>query len=190
MTILERQKLCLVAALVLLANAVDLASTYVTSPDLKGEWNVLHRLFGLGWSGIIGAKIIGGWLAVAGYAYYLRHRTACYPAPGADRDAFCRHFSFGKPVSWIEALSGIPFGRHLGVNVGYFWAGMQLLIFWVALDNILLREGIVCPIRQYSEMGYHLTQSWAIAAIILTRFYLSNYRRYCLLSQPVAVRRG
>jgi len=174
----ERQKLFLVAGLVLLANYLDLWTTYLASPDLAHEWNVLERYFDLGWTGLIGAKLIGGWFALFGYAYYLRHRTACYPPSGVDQDAFCRHFTFGTTFSPGNRPDRIPSRRHLGVHLGYFWAGMQMLIFWVALDNYLLQYGISHPLRQPSETVYHLFQSILVASAVLLRFYLGNYRRY------------
>ncbi len=178
MSLRDRRKLFFVAALVLVANLFDLASTYYASPDLAGEWNVLQRFFGLGWAGLIGAKLFGGWLAILGYAYYLRHRQECYPGPGLGRVAFSRHFAFGGQVSWLQMQYRIPRPQHLWVNLGYFWAGLQVLIFWVALDNVLLRYGIVLKVREYSELGYHLAQSWIVAGLVLMRFHLGNYHRY------------
>lgn len=176
-----RRKMMLAAIVVVLANSIDLISTWVASPDLANEWNVLQRIFGLGWIGLFVAKFLGGALAIYGYSYYLRHRDACYPPAGGaplDREAFCRHFSFGKQVGWVEMRMGIPFGQHLGVNLGYLWVGMQLLVFWVALENFLLHYDIVFPLRAYTETGYHMLQSAIVAGIVLNRFYRGNYLRY------------
>jgi hypothetical protein len=182
MPLLMRRKALFVLLLVVFANAADLVSTFLASPDLADEWNILQRHFGLGWSGLIVAKLIGGSLAYAGYVYYLRHRDHCYPGPGLDAAGFRRHFSFGRQATPGEMWSGIPVGRHLGVNLGYFWTGMQGLVLWVAVDNLLLRKGIVFPLRQWSEMAYHLFQSGIVALIVLWRFYASNYRRYRVLT--------
>jgi hypothetical protein len=184
MPILLRRKMLFVVVLIVLANCADLISTYLASPDLANEWNVLQRNFHLGWAGLIVAKAIGGLLAAAGYAYYLLQRDRCYPSPGATPPEFRRHFSFGRQVPANQMWSGIPFGRHLGVNLGYFWTGMQGLVLWVALDNMLLREGIVFPLRYWSEMAYHLLQSGVVAIVVLWRFYHGNYRRYSCLTAP------
>lgn len=178
-------KLFAVSFLVIFANMLDLLSTYVVSPDLANEWNVLERVFGLGWVGLICAKIIGGTIAIAGYYYYLSYRRSCYPTAGADFDSFCRSFAYGHR----SRKKDVYFLRYLFVNLGYFWAGMQFLIFWVALDNILLKFGIVFPLRQYSEMGYHLFQSMIVASVVLFRFYHGNYSRYLKL-QPAVIDRA
>jgi hypothetical protein len=178
-----RRNLYLVVAFVLTANCLDLVSTYAVSPDLANEWNILERHFGLGWPGIVCAKLLGCWLAILGYAFYLRNRAACYPPPGADCDSFCRYLTFGRMISWVGGWSGFSSGKHLGVNLGYFWAGMQGLVVWVALDNWLLRYGLYSPMRRHTEIGYHLLQSAVIASMVMLRFYLGNYRRYCLLAQ-------
>ena len=178
-------KLLVVSLMVVLANTLDLLSTYIVSPNLANEWNVLERVFGLGWAGLIFAKIIGGAIAVAGYYFYLSYRKSCYPAAGADFDSFCRTIAYGQGSR--SKQDNII--RYLFVNLGYFWAGMQLLIFWVALDNILLKFGIVFPLRQYSEIGYHLFQSMIVASIVLYRFYHGNYSRYLKL-QPALIDRA
>ncbi len=173
-----RTKLLIVAALIILANLLDLASTYCASPDLAEEWNALERVFGLGWAGLIMAKLVGGGLAVAGYAWYLRYRTACYPPSGADFHGFCRFLAYGAPDSGPAMRSRPDAWRRVAMNLGYFWAGMQALVVWVAIDNLLLRYGISASMRRQSETGYHMIQSVVIAAAVLARFYLGNYRRY------------
>jgi len=173
-----RRKLFTVTALVVAANVFDLISTYIVSPDLANEWNILQRSFGLGWAGIIIAKTFGTILAVAGYGYYLKYRDECYPSSGASREEFFRHFSFGKQATWMEMAAGIPLGRRLGVNIGYFWTGMQVLLVWVACDNLLLRAGYAFPLRHYSELAYHLMQSNLVAVVVISRFYMGNYYRY------------
>jgi len=173
----DRRKLLIVAGSVLVANGLDLASTYLASPDLADEWNVLERLMGLGWAGLICAKLIGGWFAIVGYAYYLRNRGACYPPPGANRNEFLRFFAFGKPIA-LDGKSQTPKIKNLLLKLGYVWAGLQGLILWVALDNVLISRGFVHPFRRVSELGYHLAQSAVVGGWVLARFYLVNYKRY------------
>jgi len=175
-------KLYLLVGAIILANALDLASTYAVSPDLAGEWNILERQFGLGWPGLIGAKLVGCWIAAFGYAYYLRHRERCYGPAGADLGTFAHNITFGDgtkdaPSQWLL----------LGVNIGYFWAGIQMLVIWVALDNILLRYNIYCPLRHVSELGYHLLQSLVVGGAVFARFYYGNYARYRAISAPSTV---
>jgi hypothetical protein len=134
---------------------------------------------------LIGAKLIGGLCAIAGYAYYLRYRTSCYPDPGLNFHSFSRYFTFGRNITWIETTFAAPAMRHCGVCVGYFWLGMQAIVLWVAFDNVLLAQGIVSPIRAISEIGYHAFQSLVIAGLTMARFYASNYQRYASLSRPV-----
>ena len=174
----DRCKLMCLTAMVFVANFLDLASTRLASPDLANEWNVLERTFGLGWTGLIFAKLIGGALAVIGYRYYLLHRKSCYPSPGRDMQTFCRHMALGHSGSLPGKIRSKTAWMRVGVNLGYFWAGLQLLVFWVALDNVLLLYECVNPLRGLSETGYHLVQSWIVAGLVLCRFYRSNYDEY------------
>lgn len=178
MSSIERTKLLLVATTVIIANILDLLSTYLVSPDLTHEWNILHREFGLGWSGLVAAKTVWGLLAVAGYTYYLRNRPICYPPPGIGRRLFYRHLILGVSSNTSENCKDYHFWQRILVTLGYLWAGMQIILFWVALDNILLLYGIQCVLRQYTEFGYHMIQSIIIASLVLFRFYVVNYARY------------
>ncbi len=179
MPILARRKLWTVAVFTVLFNVLDLVSTYVASPDLANEWNVLARVYGLGWLGLIGAKLVGGALAVAGYWYYLKHRDSCYPVTFVKRRDFVRYMAYGGG----NVRAGLTDSVRLGIKVGYFWAGMQIIVLWVALDNFLLTRGFVMPGRAYSELGYHLAQSAVIAVFVLWRYYHTNYRRFLLLGR-------
>jgi hypothetical protein len=179
----ERVKLLLVAGMVIVANVLDLLSTYVASPDLTQEWNILHREFGLGWSGLITAKVIGGLAAVVGYAYYLQNRTLCYPPLGMSCLPFYRHI-VANEINLQNANERDPhFWQRILVTLGYLWAGMQFILFWVALDNILLVYGIQCELRFYTELGYHMLQGVIIASLVLYRFYFINYSRYVAILQ-------
>lgn len=187
MGVSERRKLILVTLFIVAANALDLFSTYLVCPGLEQEWNVLERWFGLGWAGLLVAKLIGGAFAVFGYAYYLRYRIACYPAETFDAPAprafstFCQHFAFGKNVSWLSQHWRRRNSRHLLVGTGYFWTGMQWMVVWVALDNLLLQYGFAWEIRRYSETAYHVLQSTSVASLVLMRYYWGNYQRYLRL---------
>jgi hypothetical protein len=178
MPVADRRKLLFVGAVVLLANFVDLASTWLVSPNLAHEWNLLQRQFGLGWSGLIGAKLFGGLVAILGYRYYLVNRVRCYPPAGLSLSEFCRYIIFGRHESLNGPQSSREAWRRALVSLGYFWAGLQILVIWVALDNLLLGYGLVFPGRRLSESGYHLIQSWLIGALVFCRFFLGNYRDY------------
>ncbi len=174
----DRCKLMCLTAMVVAANILDLASTRLASPNLANEWNVLERTFGLGWTGLILAKLIGGAAAVFGYRYYLLNRRTCYPSPGRDMSTFCRYMALGHSGSFPSLFRSKKAWMRVGVNLGYFWAGLQALVLWVALDNVLLLYGGVNPLRNISETGYHLLQSWLVAGLVLCRFYRVNYREY------------
>src|ERR1043165_1207565 len=165
----DRLKFWLVALIAIGANLYDLSSTYFASPRLVNEWNVLHRQLGLGWYGLIGSKIVGVSLALLGYAYYLRNRDLCYPAIWTDGIGFFRHFTFGRNIESLADDPRIPPLRHLGVLIGYFWAVVQILIVWVATDNMILRYGFYHPMRNYSEAGYHLMQAAIVGIGVVTR---------------------
>lgn len=178
-----RKKLWIASAVIILINVLDLISTYLATPNLSMEWNILVRLLNLGWPGLIGAKLIGILLAIYGYRYYLLHRTDCYPAFEASLQEFCRFFSFGRSDTTYTTANR----RHLWVNVGYVWAGLQLTVAWVTLDNFLLYfTHYYFPLRYYSEWAYQVLQGSLVCTLILARLYSSNYYRYRLLFGSVA----
>jgi hypothetical protein len=178
-----RKKLWIASVIIVLINVLDLISTYLATPDLLMEWNILVRLLHLGWPGLIGAKLIGVSLAIYGYRYYLMHRTDCYPAYEAGLREFCRFFSFGRSDTTYATGSQ----RHLWVNIGYIWAGLQLTVAWVTLDNFLLYfTHYYFPLRYHSEWAYQILQGSLVGTLILARLYTSNYYRYRLLFGGVA----
>lgn len=178
-----RKKLWIASAVIIVINVLDLISTYLATPDLLMEWNILVRLLNLGWPGLIGAKLIGISLAIYGYHYYLLHRTDCYPAFEASPREFCRFFSFGRSDTTYTTTNR----RHLWVNIGYVWAGLQLTVAWVTLDNFLLYfTHYYFPLRFYSEWAYQFLQGSLISTLILARFYSGNYYRYRMLFGSVA----
>ena len=183
-----RRKVLIAALLMLAVNALDLMSTYVASPDLSAEWNMMARRFGLGWAGLIGTKLIGSWLAVIGYAYYLRHVADCYPAPGGSDHDFARGFLFGEgPLAGSPTRVSVI--RRTLVCTGYLWAGMQGLVLWVTLDNLGLAFGMVSPLRFDPDTAYHYMQALIVAGVVFARYCLGNLRRYRAL-QPAAVVRA
>ncbi|HSV73293.1 MAG TPA: hypothetical protein VLH79_05990 [Chthonomonadales bacterium] len=174
---LRRADLMRVGALgvvVACANVLDLLTTYCASPTLVHEWNVLHRKLGLGWPGLIGAKLVGGACAVAGYAFYLRHRHACYPVAGLGLSAFGRAFLLGSPTAGVHA-------RRILVTLGYLWAAMQALVAWVAIDNLLIYFGYSPPFRGLDPMAYHLSQGMLISGAALWRMVVANHAEYVQL---------
>jgi hypothetical protein len=168
-------------AVVVVFNGIDLYSTYLASPDLSREWNVLHRELNLGWAGLVFAKIIGGWLAVAGYGYYLRNRERCYPAPGLDFVQFCHFYLFGEEDDRCSARNRDTTMRAL-VTLGCLWAGMQIVLLWVAIDNLLLYHGIVLRVGMRQEWIYHVAQSMTVAFAVIACMFVVNYRRYTALA--------
>lgn len=171
-----RRKLVLFTIVVAAANLLDLVSTYVASPDLANEWNVLVRCYGFGWLGLLTAKVIGGALAIAGYAFYLVNRERCYPNVRVDYNGFCHYFAFGSCVK-VPSERGDAL-RHLLMVAGYLWAGMQAIVVWVAVDNFLLKLGFSWGIRAHSEVAYHFLQSLGVTAVVLHLFFGRNYQRF------------
>lgn len=181
------RQIALAAILIVAVNALDLASTLAASPDLSGEWNVLARVFGLGWAGLIGAKLIGGVLAIAGYSYYARNREACYPAPGGSSADFARGFLFGEgPLAGAQSRADSV--RRTLVCAGYLWTGMQAVVLWVALDNLGILFGVRSPLRIGSETAYHYMQTALVGIAVLTRYYAVNLARYRSMPARAAVR--
>ncbi len=175
-----RRRLLPIAIFVVLAHALDLASTLYVSPNLVGEWNILERHFELGIPGLIAAKFVWAFLAILGYDFYLRHRTVCYPNAHERHAAFYRYFAFGPPVARRATDRQVTWLR-LGIHVGYLLVGLHVLALWAALDNMLLANGLAFLMQNLSEHGYHLMQGVIVTGLTLARFYAANHQRYCLM---------
>ena len=126
MSLGDRRKLLCVAALVILANLFDLASTYFASPDLSGEWNILQRFFGLGWAGLVGAKLLGGWLAITGYAD--APQISLTSTPELPQDEVLARLLFGVSVKELSALQIAQIGSGLATISGVGGGGFNPLM--------------------------------------------------------------
>ena len=176
----NRSRLLLIAAFVVIAHTLDLASTLYAAPDLVGEWNILERHFELGLPGLIVAKALWGFLAILGYGFYLRYRTLCYPGGNERHFGFYRYFALGPPVARRASDRQLSWLR-LGVHLGYLLVGLHALALWAAFDNMLIAAGQSHLLADLSEHGYHLMQGAIVTALTLSRFYAANHQRYCLL---------
>ena len=127
-------------AMGLVALAANLADYFVTlrrSPNLSLEANPLWRLvvdrYGLAvarWYGLTG-KILVSILAAQMTAYYLAHRHRLYPAQANSLWQFVIHLG-SRPHSRGERLSA------LFTVFAFFFAGLNLLYFYIAYTNWLL----------------------------------------------------
>lgn len=172
-----RRSIWMMVAVVVVLNSFDLFTTYLASPDLAREWNVLHRELNLGWAGLVGAKLLGGTLAVIGYWYYRMNRERCYPGPGLPPLEFCHHFLFGDDHNQqTRGLSDTV--MRAAVTLGFLWSGMQAVLLWVAADNLLIYRGVSWRSGASQEWAYHAAQSVSVAFAVLGVMFYKNYRQY------------
>ena len=80
-------RLIFLAALVVAADALDIISTYLATPDLAMEWNPLVRSYGWGWEAIILLHIVILAIFICGLWHHTKHEPAPSDVP-KDIDGF------------------------------------------------------------------------------------------------------
>lgn len=132
-----------------LGHVLDLVTTYLVSPDLQRETNVMVERFGFGWGYILTAAVLTsavmlavlGWMwtclvarfPASGYSYGRFYRSILYsPGPGsmADRSRFATGMFVG--VICISAYAAITTKLITGI-----W-NLAILAFGVTTDWFLL----------------------------------------------------
>lgn len=126
----------LVALVALAANLADYFATLHRSPDLSLEANPIWRLvvdhFGLTaakWYGLTGKLLVSA-LAGQMYAYFLANRWRLHPIKAGSFTQFLRRLG-NRSQSLQERLLA------LFTMFAFFFAGIQLLFFYVAYLNLL-----------------------------------------------------
>ena len=157
----------LVGAVALAANGADVYSTFLRSPDLALEANPIGRMvidaFGLtmamwyGGTGKIFVSVIAGLM----YAYYLAHRNRLFPAEARSLAEFARRMGESNH-GWKQR------GLALWTVFGFFFAGIQLLFFYVAFLNSTTDPEVFERIPSFPAAAILLTLALVAAFLILT----------------------
>jgi hypothetical protein len=157
-----------IIALIVGANVLDLGATYLYTPDLRHEANVLVVAFGLGWGSMILGKVFISAVAGAGYLYYLRHRRALYPEPGRTFPDFAEHFLLAGPDIHPEG----PLLRRWLVLAGFLVAVSSTLLFtWLGLQNLCYAGGFPPPLASLEESLVTGTVAFLSLLVVCYRDY-------------------
>lgn len=96
-------------ALVVLTRTGDLATTYLVTPDLKNETNILVKTFGLGWTGSLLIQATAVALVVClNYYHFFRAREEYPNEPGWSFRDFSTFYYFGMKSGWTAFLYKNP----------------------------------------------------------------------------------
>lgn len=156
-----------VGGIALAANFADYAVTFQRSPDLAMEanplWLPILRAFGLTaakWYGVTGKLFVS---SIAGlmYAYYAAHRSRLFPAEARSLVEFARRMGENNH-GWKQR------GLALWTVFGFFFAGIQLLFFYVAFLNSTTDPEVFDRIPSFPAAAMLLTLALVAAFLILT----------------------
>jgi len=67
------RRLVVISSLLVVADVLDITSTYLATPDLSKEWNPLVRGLGIGWEAIIVLHVVIIAVLLLGLLYHHRH---------------------------------------------------------------------------------------------------------------------
>lgn len=168
--------------LVVLGRAFDVTTTYLYTPDLKNETNVIVNLFGAGWLSVIvlQSALIGA-IIYCLYFYFFRFKPQ-YPSDhNLDLKQFSSYLFFHNTTSFKKLFYQIPKDKNaLIASTGYI-ASMTLIVvsFIVGTSTTLLLASDMYKEIYRNGMQIMLFVIIGVSAIWFAfRFLTTEYRKY------------
>lgn len=130
---------CSIIAIIAL-RFLDLYLTYLYTPDLGAEWNLLVSRFGVSWTGFVVAQLLIVTFVVFLMFFYFNRNPAVIPEKGLTFHDFAYCYFFGKLRPWPARLFSMPsnLSRHLAFNGFVFLMITMLVSIFAIVNNLLL----------------------------------------------------
>jgi hypothetical protein len=130
------KKFIKLSALLVLTRAADLYTTYLSTPDLKYEFNPLVSKLGLGWTGLILAQIAFlVFIIYALWVYCFKNVETLSIKEGLSLKEFVSLFYFGNTTSFSKIFYKLPTNKDsLLYSVGYV-ATYSLIIISIIVSS-------------------------------------------------------
>jgi len=176
------KKFILLALLVIIGRAYDITTTYLYTPDLTNETNILVKFLGVGWTSVLIVQIsLTGLTIGLLYFYFFKFSPDRPTDKNLTLKQFISHLYFGDTVSFNKIFYKLPTDKKvLLASTGYI-ASMTLIsvsyivgtstTFLLLSDSYkqLYRQGI--PYLLYPIIG-------GLAIWFTIKFFKTEYKNY------------
>lgn len=176
-----RARIALVGLLVAGARASDLLITFLISPNLKGEQNVVYVYAGATWPILIALNVAAVVVCIALYAWAALRPPAAAP-PGLRPLAFFSYVFFAGRHPWWHALFRFPVrGRNVWVFGRWLvWALIAASIF-ADVGNLAAYQNRTAARIWQALIGTTLMMAVSITAVVTLSYWMWmtwEYRTY------------
>lgn len=105
----KMNKFVLLSLLVIVGRVYDVTTTYLYTPDLKNESNIIVKFLGAGWTSvlIVQASLVGLTLYLLHY-YFFKYKPDRPSDPNLTLRQYASHLFFGDTVSFNRIFYKIP----------------------------------------------------------------------------------
>ena len=172
------KKFLYLTLLLILTRCADIVTTYLSTPDLKYEFNPLVSIFGSGWTGVIFFQLL--FLIIIIYALWIyTSKTIEVPAfdKGLALKKFISLFYFRNTRSFLKLFYKLPTNKNsffysLGYIVSY---SLIIISFLVSFSTALLLMN-----NNYKNF-YNLNKGWiwlySIGFLLVAFFFIRFFKK-------------
>ncbi len=178
----DSAKFSTLAALTIAGRFYDVGTTYLYSPDLSNETNIIVKLFGRGWFGIISFQsLLTGMVVYFLYFYFYKYEAIHPPKPGLTLKQYVSYAAFGDTESFAGIFYRFPTNRPVFFASAGYAASMTLIYssFIAGTSTMLLltSKSYLAVYRQGVPILLYLGTIF-IAGYFCWDFYRKEYERY------------
>ncbi len=144
--IAKQRRFILLACLVVLGRMYDVTTTYLYTPDLKHETNIIVKFLGAGWGSVVVIQALLVALTIYLLHYYFFKYRPVYPAQkGLNIKQVASYLNFGDIQSYDKLFYMLPQNRQmLYASTGYVTAMTLIGISYIigtSTTLLLISEG-------------------------------------------------
>ncbi len=172
------KKFLYLSLLLILTRCADIFTTYLSTPDLKYEFNPLVSIFGSGWTGVIFFQIL--FLVFFIYALWI-YESKIIEVPAFDKGLsfrkFISLFYFRNTNSFLKLFYKLPTNKNsFFYSIGYIGSYCLIIIsFLVSFSTALLL------INNNYKYFYNSNKGWiwlySIGVLLVVFFYYRFFKK-------------
>lgn len=176
-------KFILLSLLLIIGRAFDASTTYIYTPDLKTETNILVRLFGVNWTGIIIIQIILSCLVIGLlYFYYFKYSPKTPNHKDLTLKQYISYIYFNDTKSFNQLLYKIPTNKSaLLASLGYIISMTLISISYIVGTStlcLIFIDGYAELYRKYNLPAVLYGLIVVIIIIVSVSFFRGEFRKF------------
>ncbi|HBX50741.1 MAG TPA: hypothetical protein DEH02_06675 [Bacteroidales bacterium] len=178
----KKIKFLILAFLVIVGRFYDAYTTYLYTPDLTYESNIIVKFFGAGWfSVIIFQALLVIIVIYCLYYYFFRYKTTLPTDNNLTKNEFISYLNFANTTSFYKIFYRTPNNKNLlFATIGYIASMTLIFVSYIVGTSTLF----LLISSRYKELYKHgiptilYCMIGSLAIYFSIRFYQIEYKKY------------